>query len=120
MRNMFRKIYMGIEGLISNDLRYRRGSEINFVVADLKKYRIWMQKDVADIFARCVRFFIKLYRDIVINMYEIYIIYVTIIIRIIKKIMKNEILFPCDSPAERSEIDMMYLYNHFGNFYTVA
>jgi hypothetical protein len=58
-----------------------------------------MQRNVADIFNRCVRFFMELDRRIVINVCEIYIIYVSIIIRMMEKTMKNNILPPCDSPA---------------------
>jgi hypothetical protein len=76
-------VYNGIIGVISNDLRYR-ANDIYFIHADLKKYRIWMQKNnVADIFSRSVRFFIEVDRDIVINLPEIYVIYVSIIIRMI-------------------------------------
>jgi hypothetical protein len=57
-----------------------------------------MQSNEADIFIRCVRFFMGLDRRIVINVCEIYIIYVPIIIRMIEKTVKNNIL-PCDSPA---------------------
>jgi hypothetical protein len=58
-----------------------------------------MQSNEADIFIRCIRFFMNLDRGIVINLREIHTIYVSIIIRIMEKTMKKEILLPCNSPA---------------------
>jgi hypothetical protein len=72
---------------------------MNVIVTDLKNYQIWMQRNVADIFNRCVRFFMELDRDIVINLREIYTIYVSIITRIMQRTMKNNILISFDSPA---------------------
>jgi hypothetical protein len=98
----------------------RRRVDMKNMVADVKKYRIWMQRNVADIFNRCVRFFMELDRDILISPQEIHIIYVTIIIRMMEKTMKNEVPLPCDSLAQRLERDVIYLYSNFGNFHTVA
>jgi hypothetical protein len=58
-----------------------------------------MQSNEVDIFTRCVKFYMNLDRSIVINMCEIYTIYVPIIIRVMEKAMKNHIPLPCDSPA---------------------
>jgi hypothetical protein len=68
-------------------------------MVDLKNYRIWMQKNVADIFTRCVLFFMKIDVGIVINLREIYIIYASIIIRMMERKIKNEKLLPCKSSA---------------------
>jgi hypothetical protein len=96
MESIFSRFYKGIIGLVDKDLRYQNGlSDLNSIMTDLKNYRIWMQSNEADIFIRCVRFFMDLDRDIVISPHEIYIIYALIIIRI----MKNNIRLPYDGPS---------------------
>jgi hypothetical protein len=58
-----------------------------------------MHKNEADLFTRFAKFLMNLDKNIVIDLREIYIIYVLIIIRIMEKAMKNNILLPHNSPA---------------------
>jgi len=94
-------------------------SERARIWTDLKNYRSWMDTEEADIFIRCVGFFMNINKDIEISPYEIYVMYVLITTKVIEKMKMKNLMLHYNVFPKNLKKEIIYLYLHYSSFIKV-
>jgi hypothetical protein len=123
MKYIFGTVFKQIEVAVMDKFGFSKIPKLHklAILTDFRNFRQWMKTEMTDIMKKCIKYYLDVDKDLEIGFYEIYVIYVHLVIKIQKNVLekkKKDIHYNSVPRALQSEIAL--LYYHYGNFATIS